>query len=140
MSKKFVILCVAVLLGTMVCEGQVRGMKRSSRSIQGAATSAKPGTPRMATAWVDATMRDMTLRQKVAQLMVIRVPLDLEGKRQRDFEQLLRETEVGGVCFFVGTAKQTLPLVKRFQSLSQVPLLVCIDAEWGLGAAIWAYM
>ena len=90
-------------------------------------------TPRMATAWVDATMRDMTLRQKVAQLMVIRVPLDLEGKRQRDFEQLLRETEVGGVCFFVGTAKQTLPLVKRFQSLSQVPLLVCIDAEWGLG-------
>ncbi len=133
MSKKFVILCVAVLLGTMVCEGQVRGMKRSSRSIQGAAASAKRGTPRMATAWVDATMRDMTLRQKVAQLMVIRVPLDLEGKRQRDFEQLLRETEVGGVCFFVGTAKQTLPLVKRFQSLSQVPLLVCIDAEWGLG-------
>lgn len=133
MSKKFVILCVAVLLGTMVCEGQVRGMKRSSRSIQGAAASAKRGTPQMATAWVDATMRDMTLRQKVAQLMVIRVPLDLEGKRQRDFEQLLRETEVGGVCFFVGTAKQTLPLVKRFQSLSQVPLLVCIDAEWGLG-------
>lgn len=133
MSKKFVIMCVAVLLGTMVCEGQVRGMKRSSRSIQGAAASAKRGTPRMATAWVDATMRDMTLRQKVAQLMVIRVPLDLEGKRQRDFEQLLRETEVGGVCFFVGTAKQTLPLVKRFQSLSQVPLLVCIDAEWGLG-------
>jgi hypothetical protein len=51
-------------------------MKRSSRSIQGAAASAKRGTPRMATAWVDATMRDMTLRQKVAQLMVIRVPLD----------------------------------------------------------------
>lgn len=133
MSKRFVIMCVAVLLGTMVCEGQVRGMKRSSRSIQGAAASVKRNTPRMATAWVDATMRDMTLRQKVAQLMVIRVPLDLEGKRQRDFEQLLRETEVGGVCFFVGTARETLPLIKRFQSLSHVPLLVCIDAEWGLG-------
>ena len=65
--------------------------------------------------------------------MVIRVPLNLEGKSQDDFEQLLNQTEVGGVCFFVGTASKTLPLIRRFQHLSKVPLLVCIDAEWGLG-------
>ena len=133
MSKRFVMMCVAVLMGITVCNGQVRGMKRSARPMQRAARTALHTSPRLATAWVDATMKDMTLRQKVAQLMVIRVPLNLEGKSQRDFEQVLRETEVGGVCFFVGTAEQTLPLIKRFQSLSAVPLLVCIDAEWGLG-------
>ncbi len=133
MKKTLVLLCVAMLLGSSVSLGQVRGMKRSSRKSHPNGITSKNNSPRMATLWVDAAMKDMSLRQKVAQLMVIRVPLDLEGKKQRDFEQLLRETEVGGVCFFVGTAAKTLPLIRRFQSLSTVPLLVCIDAEWGLG-------
>lgn len=87
----------------------------------------------VATRWVDSVMECMTLEQKVAQLMVIRVPLNMDAAAQRDFEQLLQRTEVGGVCFFVGTAKETLPQIRRYQSLSRVPLLVCIDAEWGLG-------
>ena len=128
MMKYIVLLCVAMFLGSTMCQGQVRGMKRSTRH-----STLSDKNPRLATAWVDATMKNMSLRQKVAQLMVIRVPLNLEGKSQDDFEQLLNQTEVGGVCFFVGTASKTLPLIRRFQHLSKVPLLVCIDAEWGLG-------
>ena len=110
-------------------------MKKTVRATREAALAAarKSHHSQLGTLWVDSVMKDMTLSQKVAQLMVIRVPLNLEGKEQRDFEQVIRETEVGGVCFFVGTAKKTLPLIKRFQYVSKVPLLVCIDAEWGLG-------
>ena len=133
MRKSIVLLCITALIGVSVAQGQVRGMKRSARKTQPSSQTTRRNSPRVATAWVDSMMKDMSLRQKVAQLMVIRVPLNLEGQKQREFEQLLRETEVGGVCFFVGTADKTLPLIKRFQSLSQVPLLVCIDAEWGLG-------
>lgn len=84
-------------------------------------------------AWVDSVMDQMTLEQMVAQLMVVRVPLKMDDNALARFESLLRSTEVGGVCFFVGTAQETLPLIKRFQALSCLPLLVCIDAEWGLG-------
>lgn len=134
MAKKiYVLLCIAVLFGMSAVQGQVRGMKRSARKGSPVAGQIKKASPRMATAWIDATMKDMTLQQKVAQLMVIRVPLDLEGEQLQDFELLLERTEVGGVCFFVGTAAKTLPLIRSFQSLSHVPLLVCIDAEWGLG-------
>ena len=133
MRKSIVLLCVAALLSMTAAQGQVRGMKRSARKTQPSSSVSKKNSPRLATAWVDSMMKDMSLRQKVAQLMVIRVPLNLEGQKQREFEQLLRETEVGGVCFFVGTAEKTLPLIKRFQSLSPVPQLVCLDAEWGLG-------
>lgn len=86
-----------------------------------------------ASEWVEKMMEDMTLEQRVAQLMVIRVPLNMDCKAQSTFEQLLQETEVGGVCFFVGTAEKTLPMIRRFQEISCIPLLVCIDAEWGLG-------
>lgn len=87
----------------------------------------------VATRWVDSVMAQMTLEQKVAQLMVIRVPIKMDAAAQHDFEQLLQRTEVGGVCFFVGTARETLPQIRRYQALSRVPLLVCIDAEWGMG-------
>ena len=97
MRKIFVLMCVAVLVGMGATQGQVRGMKRSARKGGAISTQVRRSSPRMATAWIDATMRDMTLQQKVAQLMVIRVPLDLEGERLEDFEHLLGETEVG-VC------------------------------------------
>lgn len=132
--KKIVILAILTAFLGIYSYAQMVGMKKNQRAkTNSLTTTAKVRNPRLATQWVDSVMADMTLRQKVAQLMVIRVPLNLEGKAQRDFEQVLRETEVGGVCFFVGTARHTLPLIKRFQSISKVPLLVCIDAEWGLG-------
>ena len=131
--KKTLILITIVALLYVEGQAQVRGMKRQSRLKPAVEQSAYRYKGRLATLWVDSVMHDMNLRQQVAQLMCIRVPLDLEGKAQRNFEQLIRETEVGGVCFFVGTAKKTLPLIKRFQQVSSVPLLVCIDAEWGMG-------
>ncbi len=133
MKRISILLAVLLLMGTE-CLGQVHGMKKSSRKIQNAVTSAKKTyRSQLATQWVDSVMKDMTLSQQVAQLMVIRVPLDMGSKEQREFEQVIRETEVGGVCFFVGTAEKTLPQIKRYQYVSKVPLLVCIDAEWGLG-------
>ena len=127
---------VLLIIMSVICVGshaQVRGMKKQSKRPPSVFKDMKQTKGRLATLWVDSVMRDMNLRQQVAQLMCIRVPLDLEGKTQREFEQLIRETEVGGVCFFVGTAQKTLPLIKRFQYVSRVPLLVCIDAEWGMG-------
>lgn len=123
-----------MVLVVAVTFAQGHGIQKTSRKVNNVKYgAAKMQRNKMATQWVDSAMADMDLRQQVAQLMVIRVPLNLEGKAQREFEQVIRETEVGGVCFFVGTAKHTLPLIKRFQQLSKVPLLVCIDAEWGLG-------
>lgn len=83
--------------------------------------------------WVDSVIAKMSLRQQVAQLMVLRVPLNMNEKQQKSFEKLMRDNEVGGVCFFVGKAKDDLPMIKSFQQKSKFPLLICIDGEWGLG-------
>jgi beta-glucosidase-like glycosyl hydrolase len=132
--RKIAILLLCLVLTATFSRCQVHGMKKTTRRAAAAAMNSSPShNVRLGTLWVDSMMKDMTLSQKVAQLMVIRVPLNMSDREQRKFEQTLRETEVGGVCFFVGTAQQTLPLIRRFQSLSRVPLLVCIDAEWGLG-------
>ena len=92
-----------------------------------------PASAQNVTTWVDSMMADMTLEQQVAQLMVIRVPLNMDEAAQTAFEHVITDNEVGGLCFFVGTARETLPLIRRYQQASCVPLLICIDAEWGTG-------
>ena len=83
--------------------------------------------------WVDNVMKSLTLEQRIAQLMVVRVPLDMDDEQAARFSSTMNGYGVGGVCFFVGTAERQAVMTRRFQADASVPLLVCIDGEWGLG-------
>ncbi len=83
--------------------------------------------------WVDSVYRTLSLDQRIAQLMVVRVPLNLSDEQALDFSRQMNGYNVGGVCFFAGTAERQAILTRRFQDDARVPLLVCIDGEWGLG-------
>ena len=85
------------------------------------------------TAWIDSVMGKLSLEQRIAQLMVVRVPLDMNDRQAEAFSQEMNGYGVGGVCFFVGTAERQASMTRRFQKDARVPLLVCIDGEWGLG-------
>lgn len=83
--------------------------------------------------WVENTMKQLSLEQRIAQLMVVRVPLDMNDKQLREYSERMNGYGVGGVCFFAGTAERQVPMTRRLQKDARVPLLVCIDGEWGLG-------
>lgn len=85
------------------------------------------------TNWIDSVMATLSLEKRIAQLMVVRVPLDMSDKQARQFSDSVNNYGVGGVCFFAGTAERQASMTKRFQKDAAVPLLVCIDGEWGLG-------
>lgn len=85
------------------------------------------------TNWIDSVMQTLTLDQRIAQLMVVRVPLDMDDKQAKAFSEVMNGYGVGGVCFFAGNAERQVAMTRRFQKDASVPLMVCIDAEWGLG-------
>ena len=85
------------------------------------------------TNWIDSVMQSLTLDQRIAQLMVVRVPLNMDDRQAKVFSELMNGYGVGGVCFFAGTADRQVSITRRLQRDAQVPLLVCIDGEWGLG-------
>lgn len=85
------------------------------------------------TNWVDSVMQTLSLEQRIAQLMVVRVPLDMNDKQVQAFSEVMNGYGVGGVCFFAGTADRQVYMTRRFQKDAKVPLLVSIDGEWGLG-------
>jgi hypothetical protein len=82
-----------------------------------------------ATRWVDSVMEGLSLEQRVAQLMVVRVPLNMTDQQAQEFSERMNGYGVGGVCFFVGTAERQAPMTRLFQHDARVPLLVCIDGE-----------
>jgi beta-glucosidase-like glycosyl hydrolase/CubicO group peptidase (beta-lactamase class C family) len=83
--------------------------------------------------WVDSVYATLTLEERVGQLMMIRAHSD----KGPDYEDLVAgyidSFKVGGICFFQGTALKQAELTNRYQAASKTPLLVAMDAEWGLG-------
>ena len=80
-------------------------------------------------AWVDSIFQSLTLEQKIGQLVfMVAVPSDRDRDKRAALEGLLRRTLLGGLIFFRGHPDAQVAQVNRYQT----PLLVGMDAEWGL--------
>ncbi|MEZ4907843.1 MAG: glycoside hydrolase family 3 N-terminal domain-containing protein [Saprospiraceae bacterium] len=83
--------------------------------------------------WVFNVLKDMTLDEKIGQLFVLRAQSDWGEKDAKFFESQIEKYNIGGIIFFKGNILDQGKLTNRFQSVSKIPLLVALDAEWGLG-------
>ncbi|HVZ24513.1 MAG TPA: glycoside hydrolase family 3 N-terminal domain-containing protein [Sediminibacterium sp.] len=83
--------------------------------------------------WVKKQFRKLSKDQRIAQLMIIRAHSNLGPEHVAQVKELISKYRVGGLCFFQGGPVRQALLTNAYQSLSAVPLMVSIDAEWGLG-------
>ncbi len=84
-------------------------------------------------AWVTEKLNSLTLEEKIAQLMMIRAHSDKGQDHIDQVKKLVKEHKVGALCFFQGTPEKQAKLTNTYQGLADIPLLVAIDGEWGLG-------
>jgi len=83
-------------------------------------------------AWVDAQYDAMTLEERIGQLFMVSVASN-QGKSSTDrIQDLITEHGIGGVIFSKGGPQRQAALTNEYQALAKVPLLVGMDAEWGL--------
>ena len=86
--------------------------------------------------WADSVFNSLNDDQRIAQLMVLR-----ESSFSKDgpvyYDSLITEAiqkyNIGGICLFQGSPVKQANFLNYFQSIAKTPLMVCIDAEWGLG-------
>ena len=85
--------------------------------------------------WADSVLQSLTLDQKIGQLFMVAAWSDQskETYNPKQIESLIKNQGIGGVIFFQGGPVRQAKLTNRFQAISKVPLLIGIDAEWGLG-------
>ncbi len=86
--------------------------------------------------WAERTMRSMSLRERVGQMVMPFVLGDYapEGSAGRDrIVEMIEEHEVGGLIVSVGSPADVALKLNDFQSRSRLPLLVGADMETGAG-------
>lgn len=83
--------------------------------------------------WVDSVFQQLTHDEKIAQLMIVRAHSNLGQNHINHVTELIKKYNVGGLCFFQGGPIRQANLTNYYQQISKTPLLICMDAEWGLG-------
>lgn len=85
-----------------------------------------------APAKVDSIISSMTVRQKVAQLVVPAIESCKDDSLRRERQINLVKAGVGGVIVMDGELRDYMEMLNELQSYSQIPLMVAIDGEWGV--------
>jgi beta-N-acetylhexosaminidase len=85
--------------------------------------------------WVEETLKSLSLRERIAQLIVATAPSDymnVSGERFAEVRRQIAENRVGGLIIRGGSPHEVAALTNEMQRLSRVPLLVAADYERGL--------
>jgi beta-glucosidase-like glycosyl hydrolase/CubicO group peptidase (beta-lactamase class C family) len=83
--------------------------------------------------WVDSVFRHLSKKEKIAQLIIARAHSNLGPDHINAVTQLIKDYKIGGLCFFQGGPVRQANLTNYYQNISKIPLMICIDGEWGLG-------
>ncbi|WP_100611432.1 glycoside hydrolase family 3 N-terminal domain-containing protein [Confluentibacter lentus] len=82
--------------------------------------------------WVDSVYASMSLNEKVAQLFMVQVMSNQDAKTKLKIIELIRDYRIGGIIYSLGGPVRQAKLDNELQSLSKLPMLIGMDAEWGL--------
>ena len=85
--------------------------------------------------WVDSVYNSLTLEQRVAQLICMRANQP-DKPFYEDVAKYIKQYNIGGVCFFRADADAQVNQTNAWQAIAQTPLMVSIDAEWGLAMRV----
>lgn len=85
------------------------------------------------TRWVDSVYKRLNKDERIGQLFMVAAYSG--GKNYNDslISALLRKHMLGGLIFMQGGPARQALLTNKYQHMAQVPLLIGMDAEWGLG-------
>lgn len=82
--------------------------------------------------WADSVFNTLELREKVAQLMVLPAYSNKGSGHVAFLERQVDDLSIGGFIFFQGGPGRQAHITNNLQKRSKVPLLIGMDAEWGL--------
>lgn len=83
--------------------------------------------------WVDSVLNSLSTEQKIAQCIWIAAWSDKDVSHEVEIAEKIKKYGFGGIIFFQGTPEKQAQLTRYYQKISSVPLLIAMDAEWGVG-------
>lgn len=83
--------------------------------------------------WADSVLNTLDTRQKIAQLIMMAVYSNKTESYNQQTVELFEQQQIGGIIFMQGGPVRQAMLCNRIQAVLNIPAMVAIDAEYGLG-------
>lgn len=86
--------------------------------------------------WADSILSKISLDEKIGQLFMAAAWSDKDTNHTNRIREQITNYHIGGLIFFQGGPLRQAALTNEYQQLSKIPLLIGMDAEWGLAMRI----
>ncbi len=82
--------------------------------------------------WVDKTYNSLSQDEKLGQLFIVALYTNKDEAHISQIRNIVNQDKIGGLILMQDDATREIDLVNEFQSKSKVPLMIGMDAEWGV--------
>lgn len=82
--------------------------------------------------WVDKTYNSLSQDEKLGQLFIVALYTNKDQAHINQVRNIVTSDKIGGLILMQDDAEREINLVNEFQSQSKVPLMIGMDAEWGV--------
>lgn len=82
--------------------------------------------------WVDQTYNSLSQDEKLGQLFIVALYTNKDDNHINQVRNIVTNDKIGGLILMQDDAAREINLVNEFQKKSKVPLMIGMDAEWGL--------
>lgn len=93
----------------------------------------KPDARQVRKHWVDSVYNALTPDERIGQLFMVAAYSGGKSYNEELITQLINAHQIGGLIFMQGGPIRQALLTNKYQRTAQVPLLISMDAEWGIG-------
>ena len=93
-------------------------------------------TPKSSNKWPEKVLRKLSLREKIAQMMIYRMHLKYENitsEKWAEITELISSDGIGGIHLWSGDGSSSLAFINDIQKRSKVPIIFDADIERGFG-------
>ena len=82
--------------------------------------------------WVDKTYQSLSQDEKLGQLFIVALYTNKGEDHINSVRNIIINDKIGGLILMQDDAAREINLVNEFQKKSKIPLMIGMDAEWGL--------
>ncbi|WP_144283497.1 glycoside hydrolase family 3 protein [Chryseobacterium echinoideorum] len=119
--RKFVFNCLSlIVIFTSTVSAQYQPKNLSRADLQ------------KAQEWVDQTYSSLSQDEKLGQLFIVALYTNKDENHINEVRNIVLNDKIGGLILMQDDAAREINLVNEFQQKSKIPLMIGMDAEWGV--------
>ena len=82
--------------------------------------------------WADSIIINMSPEERISQLLMVAAYSNKDESHTTYISNLIKNYKIGGLMFLQGGPVRQAKLTNYYQSVSETPLMIALDAEWGV--------